>query len=229
MASRKPLLYPLSYEGRIAPSLGVPRPSSAQTGQLRRDTRSTGAEVFAIAQSSGPTDDGPSIRPEDSLRLIRRLGWYPMIRQLEPGDAASCDAIVAGLPEWFGDETGIRDCAEAVRAQSSLVADDAGEVVGFCTYELRPPGSAEITWMAVRADRHRTGIGTAIIDALVGRLATQGTRLLLVKTLSDRNGPYLAYDQTRRFYLKMGFLRVAELDIWGPDDPALLLAKPLQA
>jgi len=83
--------------------------------------------------------------------------------------------------------------------------------------------------MAVRGDRHRTGIGTAIIDALAGRLADQGTWLLLVKTLSDPNGPDLAYDQTRRFYLKMGFVRVAELDIWGPGDPALLLAKPLQA
>ena len=152
-----------------------------------------------------------------------------MIRQLEPGDAESCDAIVTGLPEWFGDETGIRDCAEAVRVQPGLVADDAGEVVGFCTYELRPPRSAEITWMAVRADRHRTGIGTAIIDALVGRLTAQGTRLLLVKTLSDRNEPYRPYNQTRRFYLLMGFVRVAELDVWGPDNPAVLLAKPLQA
>ena len=152
-----------------------------------------------------------------------------MIRDLELKDAPSCDAIVAGLPEWFGDETGIRDCALAVRAQSGMVAEDHGAVVGFCTYEPREPGSAEITWMAVRADRHRTGIGTEIVDALVARLTLQGVRRLLVKTLSDRDGPYPPYDRTRRFYLAMGFDRVAELDVWGPDNPALLLAKPLAA
>jgi GNAT superfamily N-acetyltransferase len=152
-----------------------------------------------------------------------------VIRDLEPEDASSCDAIVAGLPEWFGNETGIRGCAEAVRSQPGLVAEDDGDVVGFCTYEPREPGSVEITWMAVRADRHRTGIGTAILDALVGRLAAQGVRRLLVKTLSERAGPYPPYDRTRRFYLAMGFERVAELDIWGPENPALLLAKPLDA
>ena len=150
-----------------------------------------------------------------------------MIRDLTFDDAEGCDAIVAGLPEWFGDETGVRDCAEAVRTQDGLVAEDDGTVVGFCTYEPRAPGCAEITWMGVRADRRRTGTGTAIIDVLAGRLAAQGVRLLLVKTLSDRDGSYAPYEQTRRFYSGRGFLPVAELDVWGPDNPAVLLVRPL--
>lgn len=150
-----------------------------------------------------------------------------MIRELELDDTVSCDRIVAGLPEWFGNEAGIRDCAEAVRTQEGLVAEDGGAVVGFCTYEPRAAGVAEITWMAVQADRRRTGIGTAMVEALADRLAARGVALLLVKTLSDREGSYLPYEQTLRFYFAMGFLRVAELDIWGPENPALLLAKPL--
>lgn len=144
------------------------------------------------------------------------------IRGLEVGDAPACDAIVAGLPEWFANEDGIRDCAAAVRSQAGLVACEAGVVAGFLTYEVSGR-SAEITWMAVRSDRRRTGIGRSLIEALTGQLAADGIRLLAVKTLSDRDGPYAPYEETRRFYLKMRFVRSAELDIWGPGNPATLL------
>ena len=33
------------------------------------------------------------------------------VRPLEPRDAAACDAIVVSLPEWFGMQEGIDDCA----------------------------------------------------------------------------------------------------------------------
>jgi len=46
-----------------------------------------------------------------------------MIRSLDHGsDAPACDAIVAGLRDWFGAEQGIRDCATAVRSHAGLVA-----------------------------------------------------------------------------------------------------------
>ena len=41
---------------------------------------------------------------------------FIVIRPLDPmNDSAACDAIVASLPDWFGLEEGIRECAEAVR------------------------------------------------------------------------------------------------------------------
>ena len=46
-----------------------------------------------------------------------------MIRPLDPSDSTACDAIVASLPDWFGLEEGIRECAEAVRTQPGLVAE----------------------------------------------------------------------------------------------------------
>jgi GNAT superfamily N-acetyltransferase len=150
------------------------------------------------------------------------------IRTLAPDDAERCDAIVRGLPEWFGDPIGIADCAAAVRSQEGLVADDV-VVVGFCTFieTEAEPGSAEITWMAVDAGRHRAGIGRVLVDELVGRLAALGVRRLRVKTLSERAGPYPPYEQTRAFYRSMGFRPVAELDPWGPENPAVLLERPL--
>ena len=150
-----------------------------------------------------------------------------MIRGLRVEDASACDAIVAGLPGWFADEGGIRDCAEAVRSHDGFVAEDGEGIVGFLTHRPRASGVAEITWMAVRADRRRGGLGTSLVEAAAADQAGRGVRLLVVMTRSDREGPDPEYDQTLAFYTARGFLRVAEMDLWGPEDPALLMARPL--
>jgi len=149
-----------------------------------------------------------------------------MIRVLEPADGPACDDIVAGLPEWFGLEEGRRECAAAVRSESGLVAwvDDA--VLGFLTYQRLFPVTAEITWMAVRADRRRGGLGHALIDELVSRERSAGLRFLAVKTLSARD-PDPNYAETRAFYGSVGFLPVQEFEPWGPENPAVLMIKPL--
>ena len=68
--------------------------------------------------------------------------------------------------------------------ESGLVAVQGREVVGFLTYVARFDEAAEITWMAVRADRRRRGIGHALIDRLTGELAAAGRRVLIVLTVS---------------------------------------------
>ena len=149
------------------------------------------------------------------------------VRELEPQDALACDAIVAGLPEWFGNERGIRDCALAVRSQTGLVATDGTSVTGFLTWTHdRERGFAEITWMAVRATSRRRGIGRSLLGALIERLQEQQVHRLDVKTLSER-AAYAPYAETRGFYRANGFEWVAELDIWDEDDPAVLLSRSL--
>jgi N-acetylglutamate synthase-like GNAT family acetyltransferase len=147
------------------------------------------------------------------------------VRHLEPDDAPACDAIIAGLPDWFGNEQGVRDCAQAVRTQDGLVALDDDGVVAFLTWS-RDRDVAEITWMATRADGRRSGAGRRLIEVLVGRLVAEDVRELHVKTLSERE-PYPPYEETRAFYRAMGFTPVAELDIWGPENPAVLLVREL--
>lgn len=158
-----------------------------------------------------------------SCRLIRRVPIH--VRPLAPEDATACDAIIAGLPDWFGVDQGIRDCAEAVRTQPGLVAEADGTVAGFVTW-TRSEASAEITWMAVHADRRRGGLGRALVDALLAALQGTGVRELAVKTLSSRH-PDPGYAETRAFYLAMGFTEARELDIWGPENPAVLLTRPV--
>jgi GNAT superfamily N-acetyltransferase len=141
-------------------------------------------------------------------------------------DAAACDAIVASLPEWFGMDEGIRECAEAVRTQPGLVAEVGDSVAGFLTLARPYPRTPEISWLAVHARERRRGVGRALIDAVGDQLRARGDRLLLVKTLSDRTDPGPEYAETRAFYLAMGFVPVAELDLY-PDNPIQLLALPL--
>ncbi len=66
------------------------------------------------------------------------------------------------------------------------------------------PESAEIYLMAVEPAMHRRGIGGALIEALEADLVADGVELLQVKTLGLSQVD-ASYDQTRRFYSRMGF------------------------
>jgi len=149
-----------------------------------------------------------------------------MIRELTPDDAPACDAIILTLPTFFGHEGGRRDCAHAVRTQHGFVAEDGGEVVGFLTY-APSQDVVEITWMAVRADRRRHGIGGELIERFVRQI--DGPILVLTAGPSSPEPDADPDDNsagTRRFYRKMGFVAVKELTPEGWDQAALFLVRP---
>ena len=152
------------------------------------------------------------------------------IRALRPADAPACDAIVASLPYHFGHEEGRRECAAAVRSQQGLVGVEDGEVVGFLTILPRFDEAAEITWMAVHADKRRHGVGHALIDRLCDDLIAERCRLLITFTVSPSDTdeePPDGYQATRAFYRKVGFVPARDFpDLW-PGDLAVLLVRPL--
>jgi GNAT superfamily N-acetyltransferase len=161
-----------------------------------------------------------------TMRLRMRRVSRAEVRNLDPvRDAAACDAIIEGLPDFFAIPEANAECARAVRTQPGAVADLHGEVVGFLTWEAAG-STAEITWMAVRSDERRRGHGRALVTALADLLRDQGVRELAVKTLSDRD-PDPGYAGTRAFYASMGFTPARELDVWGPDNPAVLMSRRL--
>jgi ribosomal protein S18 acetylase RimI-like enzyme len=150
-----------------------------------------------------------------------------MIRLLTPADAEKCEAIMRGLPDWFGLEAGIVEARGCLETQDGFVAEAEGEVLGFLTWAAELSESAEITWMAVAAGDHRRGIGRALIDAVVSKARQDGRALLLVKTLADSD-PSPEYAATRAFYRSMGFHPLAILpDLWGPTNPCLLMVRPV--
>lgn len=149
-----------------------------------------------------------------------------MLRTLAPSDAERCDAIVAALPEWFGVEQGIEDCAAAVRSHEGLVSLAGDQVVGFVTWEDRFPETTEITWAAVHPEHHRQGHGRALVVEMLRIVGGRGIRLAVVHTLSSA-APDPYYERTRAFWQAAGFIPAAERpDLWDdPENPALLLAR----
>lgn len=120
--------------------------------------------------------------------------------------------------------------AIAVRSQFGFVATNAGAVTRFLTLERHYDETSEITWMAVRADSRRRGIGRMLIDAAVRHARWEGMRMLCVLTLGPSE-PELAgdnYEGTRQFYRAMGFVPLRELGLrdWN-NQHTLMLARPL--
>jgi ribosomal protein S18 acetylase RimI-like enzyme len=153
------------------------------------------------------------------------------IRDLLRVDAGVCDAIVLSLPYHFGQEGGRRECATAVREQPGLVAVEGDDVLGFLTFARWFDSSAEITWLAVRNDRRREGIGGHLVDELVLRLSAEGRRLLVVLTVSPSDTdpePPDGYESTRAFYAKSGFELTRDFPgFWDGGDLPVLMVKHL--
>ncbi len=147
-----------------------------------------------------------------------------IVRPLEPDDAPACDSIIAGLPDFFGLESGINACAQAVRTEPGYIAvDHAGVRLGFLTIEHPFAGCAEISWMAVERSHRGAGIGTALVERFAADQAVNGTSLLLVMTSGDAQ----EYEPTRAFYRARGFLPAKTFPGWWEGDLPLLLVRPL--
>ncbi len=152
------------------------------------------------------------------------------VRPLAVSDGEACDAIVATLPYHIGNEEGRRECAGAVRSQRGLVAEDNGEVVGFVTLEPRFDECVEITWMAVRADRRRMGVGRALLDRVATDIRSEGRQFLLALTVSPSDGADEipdGYQATRAFYEANGFILARDFPGYWESDTPVLMVRPL--
>ena len=145
---------------------------------------------------------------------------------VEVGDPAArsrlCESILRTLPEWFGIEEAtqayIRDVADLT---TFAVADDA-----FVSVKVHGPRAAEVYVLGVRPERHRRGLGTALLDAAETYLRDRGVDYLQVKTLGP-SFPDDGYAGTRAFYESRGFVPLEELRGLWEDNPCLLLVKHL--
>ncbi len=138
-----------------------------------------------------------------------------------------CEDVLRDLREWFEVESAVTEYIEKVGEKLFVIAEQAGEPIGFICIEEVNEFVSEIYVMGIKREFHRQGAGRELLAFAERELAAQGKRYLLVKTLSERR-PDEQYDQTRRFYRRVGFLPLCELDIWGEDNPCLLMIKVLE-
>lgn len=153
-----------------------------------------------------------------------------VLRELVPGDGPAADAIMRSLPEWFGHEGGLAACAVAVREGAGWALERDFTLVAFATWEPRNTYTAEITWMGVHSSVRGQQLGTRLIEYACAELRARGYALALAMTSAAPKIPTAGtdpYDATRAFWLRRGFLPLAELDIWDTDI-ALLVVRPLQ-
>jgi orotate phosphoribosyltransferase len=203
--------------------------------------RQLGATVDAVLVVVDREEGGSRALEQEGLRLLPLLTRTELdggarapvasIRALSAADAEECEAVVATLPTFFSDPEALADLGEALRTETGFVALVDEEVVGFATQLAHWSSNVEITWLAVRNDHRRRGIGRLLVETVARAASASGARLLSVLTL----GPSApeprgedGYEGTRRFYERLGFIGVRELDLvtW-PSSAALLLVRPL--
>ena len=129
-------------------------------------------------------------------------------------------------PQWFN-EVGIKNIARDLQIEECLIAEDDGKTVGFVIYCTKD-GTAELSWIGVRPELHRKGIGQALVNALEASLVKSGFRTLEVSTVAATIA-YEPYARTRSFYHAVGFSDVQTDMKWYPSgDDRLLLRKSLK-
>jgi GNAT superfamily N-acetyltransferase len=142
------------------------------------------------------------------------------------GSGAICQAILAGLPGWFGLPESNAAYAGEAQNGPTWIASEADDPLGLMI--LKPHFAAlEIHLLAVRADRRGQGLGRRLVAAAEAEARRRGARFVTVKTRGPSR-PSSHYAETRAFYDAVGFWPIEEIDeIWGPENPCLYMVRPL--
>jgi GNAT superfamily N-acetyltransferase len=154
------------------------------------------------------------------------------------GQGEAAGLILRALPGWFGIEASVHEyirAAEELETFVVIVSRPAcggrelrpDQVLGFVTLRETSEDALELHVMGVLPSWHRRGAGRALVERAATYARAEGYRLLHVKTLAPSD-PDPGYAATRAFYLSLGFRPLEVLpQVWGPENPCLLLVRPL--
>lgn len=130
-----------------------------------------------------------------------------ILRRATSGDTAALtelETALFGADAWS--EAVVRSELEGP-GREALVAVEDGEVVGYAV-TLRSHDLADLQRIGVRADRQRTGVARALLDALLGRLRAAGADRVLLEVSAVNTAAVSFYagagfveiDRRRRYY-----------------------------
>ncbi len=138
-----------------------------------------------------------------------------------------CVPLLRMLPDWFGEESGIRHYEREIGPLPTFLAEMDGQPVGFLCLKQHTLHSAELFVIAVHPLFHRCGIGRSLVAAAEGYAREQGVEYMQVKTLGPSRVDE-GYARTRAFYESMGFCALEEFkQIWDENNPCLIMVKKL--
>ena len=137
-----------------------------------------------------------------------------------------CRKITVDLPEYFGLPEVNEHYAVGVRSRLNLVACIGEEYVGLISIDFPYPENANIYWMGILQDYHRTGIGKILSYEAFKQAKNRGAKTISVETLSpeetDEN-----YLKTYQFYRSLGFAPLFNLKPEGYEWNMVYMVKSL--
>ncbi len=146
-----------------------------------------------------------------------------------PSHVGACTTIARDLGEFFNEDAIGRMPRDLVDHRL-YVAEEDGEVQGFIALHIRNSDVAEVSWLAVRRELWRNGIGTELFSRAEEELREAGFTTIEAKTLAD-TADYPPYEGTRAFYRAMGFVHLQTIDPfpgWAPGNPCALYVMTLR-
>ena len=132
------------------------------------------------------------------MTLLISLVRNPRVKRQLQEELTRC------LPEWFGQRTSNQKYAAQAEILPGYVAYVDGTAKGLLLLKKHSRISAEIYWLGVDRDCHRSGIGRALVEAACKAARADQARYVFVCALHPRVS-YEPYERTRRFYEAMGF------------------------
>lgn len=135
----------------------------------------------------------------------------------------TCLNISRKMPQYFTNKA-ISDMNQNLQEQDFYIAFEENEIIGFLSIDQKSNEVAEISWLAVRPICQRHGYGTELVKHIISELKAKSIKLLMVKTLAEISA-YPPYEQTRKFYEKLGFLHIDTIEpyqAWDPGNPCAI-------
>lgn len=150
------------------------------------------------------------------------------VRLATAADEAALLGLAKELPQYFN-EAGLAALEHDVKCRETGVAEEAGAIQGFLVLDVKSPSVGELLWMAVAPAHQNRGVGSHLLDVVLGDLRRRHIQLVEVKTLAA-SVDYPPYARTRRFWERHGFVLVEEIDpypLWDPGNPCAIYVRAL--
>ncbi len=145
------------------------------------------------------------------------------------GSGEACAAILADLPQWFGQPESNATYARVAEEGPALVVEINDQPAALMILKDHFDTAVEIYLLGVRPGLHHQGLGRALIERAEAHAAERGAAYLTVKTLGPSQD-YEPYARTRAFYRAVGFTALEEFpELWDPENPCLFMVKAVTA
>ena len=144
------------------------------------------------------------------------------VRELTDPEEKSkaCEQIIRHLPDWFGMPESNKNYIKQMRDKDVFAVEKDGAAIGLIALKYHFGETAEVWWMGLLPEHHRSGLGTLLIEAAKKRAKEKNCKNLALNTLSPRSpDPY--YARTRAFYDTRGFRPLVEFNEDDPDNPMM--------